>query len=154
MLFSLALLPQSNPAQLNLPGAQAPAIITLEVPRAHKPPRHDKAQHLGREEIFTLLKCFCFFLNAKPLDWLLVNLRLLPRPLSIISGSSSSIVDIITFLLDYCLWCFCVQVFQSTVVQYGSMVWATFLSFHCSKKSWDKHQWLLRVCSNAHFLNL
>ena len=48
-----------------------------------------------------------------------MNLRLLPRPLSIISGSSSSIVDIITFLLDYCLWCFCVQVFQSTVAVFS-----------------------------------
>ena len=51
-----------------------------------------------------------------------MNLGLLPRPLSIISSSSSIILDIVTLLLDYCLLCFCVQVFQSTVVQYGSMV--------------------------------
>ena len=48
-----------------------------------------------------------------------MNLRLLPRPLSIIS-SSSIILDIITLLLDYCLLCFCAQVFQGTVVQYGT----------------------------------
>ena len=57
-----------------------------------------------------------------------MNLRLLSRPLSIIisssSSSSSSSIDIITLLLDYCLLCFCAQVFQGTVVQklYGSVV--------------------------------
>ena len=48
-----------------LPWAQAPAIIALVVTRACKPPRHDKAQHQGREELLTLLKCFIAFHVAR-----------------------------------------------------------------------------------------
>ena len=51
VLLSVALFPQSNLAQLNMPWTKAPAIIALGVTRARKPPRHDKAQHQGREKV-------------------------------------------------------------------------------------------------------
>ena len=38
--------------------------MTLGVKRARKPPRHDKAQHQGREDLSTLLKCFTAFHTA------------------------------------------------------------------------------------------
>ena len=38
------------------------------VKRAHKPPRHDKAQHQGREELLTLLNCFKGFHVARKED--------------------------------------------------------------------------------------
>jgi len=46
---SSGLSPGTCPVRLNLPGTAVPADVASRVPKAHKPPHHDKVQHFGRK---------------------------------------------------------------------------------------------------------